>query len=498
MRVEQYVPGSTGTRYYCATPAITASAAGTYTFAYRSQYYLTINSPFGRSSGDGWKDAGTYAQASLDAGQIQPSPGVRQTFIAWGGDASGSGLTSNQILMDGPKISIANWKTQYLLIVKTDPPGIDSSGAGWYDGGSTAIFSIVSPASGTSGVRYLFTSWSGNFTGNNPSASIQVDGPKTVVANFKTQYRLQVATSPSGLANVTGSGWHDAGETVSVSTAPSLISGGSGKRYVFTGWTVDGSSAGSSPVSVVLNGPRAVIANYKTQYYLAVKSPYGNAQGEGWYDEGTTATFSVEQIHNDGWIKYVFDKWIGDSSATSSTNTMIMDSPKTVTAIYRSDYTTLYLIAGSIAAVGVVGAVVGLKVLPKTGFRRNRRGGPVDGSQLPSGIPYMPAATVVHTIPEMSAISPPMTAIHPAPDSAPIGCSACGEAIPWDAYFCDRCGAKVEEVDEGMDPFDRKVYDYILAHEGTISFKRAAEDLGATVDEVQGAADRLKRSGRLG
>lgn len=500
IRVEPYVPGSTGTRYFCASPSITVSSGGTYSFTYRSQYYLTINSPFSKASGDGWKDSGTYAQANLDSGQIQSIPGARHNFIAWGGDASGSGLTSNQILMDGPKIAIANWKTQYLLIIKTDPSGIDSSGGAWYDSGSTAIFSIVSPSGGSPGIRYLFTNWSGNFTGNNPSASIQMDAPKTVLANFKTQYKLLVATSPSGLANVTGSGWHDVGETIALGTAPSLISGGAGKRYVFSGWAVDGSGAAGNPVSVVMNGPRTTVANYKTQFYLSVKSPYGNAQGDGWYDEGTTATFSVEQTHNEGWIKYVFDKWIGDSPATSSTTTIMMDSPKAVVAIYHSDYTTLYLFAGSIAAVGVVGAVLGLKVLPRTGILR-RRVGPVEGPPPQGGIPYMPAATVVHTIPEMPTISTP-TSLQPTTNVPPISCSSCSEEIPGDAYFCDKCGAKTGEMEQGgereMDPFEQKLYDYIIAHEGTISVKRAAEELGVTVDQVKDAAERLKRSGRLG
>jgi len=498
IRVEQYVAGPTGIRFFCASPAITVSGNGAYTFTYRTQYYLTISTPYGKAAGEGWKDSGIYAQASLETGQLQPSAGIRHTFIAWGGDASGSGLTSNQILMDAPKIAVANWKTQYLLTIKTEPAGIDSSGGGWYDSGSTSIFSVVSPTSGTPGSRYLFTGWSGNFTGSSPSASIVMDSPKTVVANFKTQYRLQVQTSPPGLANITGTGWRDVGETVSVGAAPSLISGGTGKRYVFTGWTVDGSGAGAGPISVVMNAPRTVVANYKTQYFLSVKSPYGNAQGEGWYDEGTAATFSVAPTHSEGWLRYVFEKWLGDSAAATPTATILMDSPKFVSAIYRSDYTMLYLYAGAFAAIGIGGAVAGLKLLPRTRFFR--RSGPVQGPQPPQGgIPYIPAATVVHTVPDTTISAPSPLQTMGAEAISHLGtCASCGAEMPAGAYFCDRCGTRVDVAEEGLDPFDEKVFEYILAHDGTISFKKAAEELGTAVEQVKGAAERLKRAGRLG
>ena len=44
---------------------------------------------------------------------------------------------------------------------------------------------------------------------------------------------------------------------------------------------------------------------------------------------------------------------------------------------------------------------------------------------------------------------------------------------------------------------DEKVYNYIADHGGVISWTQAAKDLGVSVDELQAATERLKKSGKL-
>lgn len=488
IRVEQYVSGSAGTRYYCSTNTASASKSGSQTFSYSTQFMLTVNSAYGKASGDGWKDANSYAQASLDVTQISSGVGSRQLFVAWGGDASGANPSSNPVLMDGPKTAIANWKTQYLLTVKTDPGGLDSTGSGWYDAGSTAVFNIVSPSSGPPGVRYAFTSWSGNYTGNSPSGSMAMDGPKNIQANFKVQYRLTVQTNPTGLANVTGAGWYNSGESVTINFAPSPISGGAGKRYVFTTWSIDGSNIQGNPIATSMNAPHTVTANYKTQFYLAVKSPYGNAQGEGWYDEGTSATFSVTPSYDSGWIKYVFERWLGDSTASTATATALMDSPRSVAAVYRTDYTMLYALVG-VAAAGVAGGgfVLFSFFRKRTGFTFRRHHRPAS----PSITPAIPAAIASTTISEPSASE---TIVEPVVVGGEKNCPTCDAPVSESATFCDKCGGRMDGAPLTMGD---RVYTYIVSHRGTISLSKAAKDLGITVEELKAAAEDLKKTGRL-
>ncbi|MEO0252441.1 MAG: hypothetical protein ABIM44_09450, partial [candidate division WOR-3 bacterium] len=78
-------------------------------------------------------------------------------------------------------------------------------------------------------------------------------------------------------------------------------------------------------------------------FYLTVKSDFGDPKGEGWYNEGETATFSVNSPIG-FLIQQVFTQWSGDSTATTPTASIVMDGPKTVIAKWKTDYTSLVII----------------------------------------------------------------------------------------------------------------------------------------------------------
>ncbi len=131
--------------------------------------------------------------------------------------------------------------------------------------------------------------------------------------------------------------------------APSWASGGTRTQYLFTSW----SDGNASPLRTISQGGEYT-ANYLTQYYLTVESDYGNAQGEGWYNSGSTAVVSVTSPQG-LIIRQVFAAWSGDSTATTPTTTILMDKPKAVTANWRTDYLQLYILIGGI--VGFLGLV---------------------------------------------------------------------------------------------------------------------------------------------
>jgi hypothetical protein len=100
-----------------------------------------------------------------------------------------------------------------------------------------------------------------------------------------------------------------------------------------------------------------VVAHYKTQYLLTVSSEYGIVQGGGWYDAGSSATFSVTtEVDTSYGVKQVFEKWTGDMESTSAATTITMNSPHTLTAVRRTDSTILYAtIALAICAAFALG-----------------------------------------------------------------------------------------------------------------------------------------------
>ena len=85
----------------------------TITFNWQEQYYLTVNSPVGSTTGSGWYNVGTIATVSVTNNIVTAESDERQVFAEWTGDAIGTDTTSNPIMMDGPKTVIATWKIQY-------------------------------------------------------------------------------------------------------------------------------------------------------------------------------------------------------------------------------------------------------------------------------------------------------------------------------------------------------------------------------------------------
>jgi uncharacterized repeat protein (TIGR02543 family) len=227
--------------------------------------------------------------------------------------------------MDAPKTATAQWTTQYMLTV-TSAYG-DPTGEGWYDNGATATFSVTTPYAGVTGTQYVFSAWSGDSTATTPSASVTMNAPKSVTAAWITQYQLTV-TSQYG--NPTGAGWYSSGSTATFSvTSPSA--GATGVQYVISAWTGD-STATTASVTLTMDGPKTVTAQWTTQYYLTVISVRGTPTGQGWFDAGTQATFSVTSPVTEDGTEYAFTGWSGDSTDSGKSATVLMDAPKTVEA----------------------------------------------------------------------------------------------------------------------------------------------------------------------
>ena len=230
---------------------------------------------------------------------------------------------------------------------------------------------------------------------------------------------MTVAVNPSELATLSGEGWYDEGTSVTTGTATAVIPSGSATQYVFKTWLVDGAAKLGNPVTLVMDAPHTVTAEYKVQHKLTVNSQYGTTSGSGWYDAGSTAEFSVTSsvpesgIMGSLGVKYVFQGWTGDSSAATPGSTILMDSPKTVTALWTKDYTQFYTITGAIAGI-VIALMVVLIVL----LRRKPKAPPA-AYEAPSAPP------------------PPA---QPLEKAAARYCMHCGAELAPDATYCRKCG----------------------------------------------------------
>jgi hypothetical protein len=267
--------------------------------------------------------------------------------------------------------SYYNTPSQYTLTVTTDPASIATvTGGGTYNQGSSASFSVTQTTIQSSqNTRYVFSHWGGDYSGVESSGTVTVNGAMNVIAVYQLQYYLSVQSQPQSAPVPQGAGWYNAGETATVNSASQPV-GDSSSRIVFQGWSVDGQSnqTGSS-LSVNMNTPHSVTAEYKQQYYLTVLSDQGVPTGQGWYDAGSTAQIFVSTpISTSYGVSIVFNGWQGDVQSNSQTTSVQMDRAKMAIASWRTDSTVLYLtIAAGIIAILAAAAIIAFAVGGRAG-----------------------------------------------------------------------------------------------------------------------------------
>jgi hypothetical protein len=270
---------------------------------------------------------------------VDPGHGTRYVFASWS-----DGETSYTRLISKGTYGVNYDKEQLLTI--TSAYG-DFQGAGWYKDGALASFSIT-PYVETSDTRYYFTGWSGDFSGEYFAGTLVMDSPKTIIANWRHEYLLSL---DSAYGSLTGAGWYSEGSIAEFSVTPDYIET-SDTRHIFTGWSGDFTGP-STTVSLVINSPTTVTANWRSEYLLTINSEYDKPTGAGWYNEGDVASVSITQ--DEGFlVHHYFAGWSGDFTGSESSISVTMDSPKVITALWRTDYTYLYILISIVVIVGVV------------------------------------------------------------------------------------------------------------------------------------------------
>jgi M6 family metalloprotease-like protein len=153
----------------------------TVTAIYQVQYYVTVNTTHGNPTGAGWYNQGANASVTIPPTINDTEPGTRYVFTGWQGGFNGTSdpLTFN---VEMPTILNAIWKTQYYLSIDTGGFAT-ATGAGWYDLGSNATYSLSSP-SPTNGSWYVFHGWSGDCTNSEQTGTIQVTRPMKLTAQW--------------------------------------------------------------------------------------------------------------------------------------------------------------------------------------------------------------------------------------------------------------------------------------------------------------------------
>ena len=237
------------------------------TFNWQEQYYLTVISSVGSTTGEGWYDVGTTTSVSLSSSTVSTGSNTREVFTGWSGDASGAGPTSSLMTIDGAKTAITNWATQYQVTYATSGNVLEVIGpsAEWVNSGSTATGEFPALITNSAGdTRVVFVS------DDSPS---NVNQPLTVTGTFQTQYRVMfnqdgmdsdasgiVITALNGtktFEQLPDSAWVNAGDSITFSYIATVGTRETGKQYILA------SSNCTSPL--VISEPTTIQGIYQLQ-----------------------------------------------------------------------------------------------------------------------------------------------------------------------------------------------------------------------------------------
>src|SRR5256886_14282906 len=131
-----------------------------------------------------------------------------------------------------PTVQVAIQINPAGLAFSVDGTTYSSTQTFFWASGSSDTIATTSPQNGATGVRYVWTSWTG---GGAISHTVAPTTNKTYTRNFNTQYFLTMSHGTGGTVTPMR-GWKNSGTTVSISATPS-------NGHSFTGWT--GSGTGS-------------------------------------------------------------------------------------------------------------------------------------------------------------------------------------------------------------------------------------------------------------
>ena len=381
------VSGGTGTQYVYTSWSDGGTQTHTYTVPstsqtvtanYQTQYKLGMSTNFGTTNpsvGDYWYNAGLVV--SIQAFAPSAVDGERYVWNGWTGTGtiSYTGMdNSAAVTMNSPITQTASWTHQYRLTMAANFGTTDPYvGEHWYDAGSVVSIGATAP-SAVDGERYVWLGWTGtgtiSYTGMDNPSSVTMNSPITETAAWRHEFRLTMVTNFGTTSPLVGDHWYEAGTVVPIQAfAPSVITG---EQYVWNGWTGTGTvsyTGTANPSSVTINSPISETASWTHQFLLTIKtsglpsayptkvylagSQVGSASDTSsytkWFDAETpTGTIGVDNtISGAADTRYVFVEWVEDSSTNNPRASENMNSPKSFTTEYKTQYQVSFTQTGS-------------------------------------------------------------------------------------------------------------------------------------------------------
>jgi trimeric autotransporter adhesin len=181
---------------------------------------------------------------------------------------------------------------------------------------------------------YQFHHWEGDLSGNANPAAIDLHSDKSVTAVFvQSSARYSITSDAGSAGGRVGLKPVQPIDGYPINTRV-IVTAIADSGYVFSYWQGDLNGT-TNPGSVTVDGDKAITAFFKPTVDASVSPPGAGVVNldPDWvlsgYAIGTEVRVTATPAKG-----YRFDHWGGDLSGSANPTTMVMDSPKDVTAIF--------------------------------------------------------------------------------------------------------------------------------------------------------------------
>ncbi|HII85933.1 TPA: hypothetical protein HA273_05075, partial [Candidatus Bathyarchaeota archaeon] len=198
----------------------------------------------------------------------------------------------------------------------------------------------VTESEGDASHRWICTGYSvdgGQIVAGASYTFANVRSNHTIAFNWQEQYYLNVV-SPEGSA--TGSGWYDAGTTITVSVSSNPRTIGNGVRLVFIGWNGDASGMALTSNPIQVDGPKTATTDWTTEYQVTYAAqgnvlPLSAPQTE-WVTSGEAAkgTFPTTLMNPAGNTRNIL---VNDNRPATITEAT------TITGAYKTEHLVVFI-----------------------------------------------------------------------------------------------------------------------------------------------------------
>ena len=324
---------------------------------------------------------GQHDYGHNDVVSVSAAPASEWRFDHWEGDLTGNTNPAN-ITMDGDKSVIAVFVQQHTLTISQEGSGTVTPAAGTYAIDHGEVVTLVAGPND----EWVFDHWEGDEQGLNASLSFDMTSDKNVTAVFRQEFDVTFATQGSGRLNpAVGTHIYRTNDQIPVAAFPDA-------SWRFDHW--DGGLTGSeNPTTLTVTAETTVTGVFVKLYRIRTAT-----QGMGsveltpdglCFDTGTT--LQIGATADSGWQ---FDHWecAGDviHGSTTNPNTIASDRDKTVTAVFRKEYTLDLAVQGSGSTTPAAGTYthlsgdeVSISTASGTGYLFSHWEGDTSGSDDP-------------------------------------------------------------------------------------------------------------------